>query len=71
MFMDNRYLLDNCGENDKIIVTFPDNKREVIMQRDLVVDFTDTRFIAYKHCGTGNATFVNLREVESIKIVNY
>lgn len=69
--MNNKYLLNNCGEHDKILVTFPDNKREVIILRDLIVDFTDTRFIAYKHCGTGNATFVNLSEVKSIEIMHY
>lgn len=72
IFMNNKYLLDNCGEHDKIIITFPDDDYdEVIMSRDLIVDFTDTRFIAYKHCGTGDATFANLSEIKSIKIMHY
>lgn len=66
--MNNRYLLENCGEDDEILVMFHDNRREVIMSRDLVVDFKDSRFIAYRNCGTGNTVFVNLSEIKSIEI---
>lgn len=69
--MNNKYLLENCGEDDKILIMFPDNRREVIMPRDLIVDFTDTRFLAYRQCETGNVMFANLSEVKSIKIFHY
>lgn len=70
-FMNNKYLLDNCGEDEKILIVFPDEERRVIMPDDLITDFKDSRFIAYKYRGTEHTMFINLNEVKSINIMRY
>lgn len=69
--MNNKYLLDNCGEDEKILIVFPDEERRVIMPDDLITDFKDSRFIAYKYRGTEHTMFINLNEVKSINIMRY
>lgn len=67
--MNNKYLLENCGEHDKILIMFSDEKREVIMLKDLIENFEDTRLIGYKKCGCD--TFINPGEVKSIEIFHF